>query len=217
MRLLVFIIASATHRSQSPVALNYAMTRAFNETQHHIFYDMGAGSTVAALVTFYPEVIKEGKLNRTVPVVEVKGFGYDSSLGGFIIDTRLANYLEEQFIEKNKKKLTSNVKESGRAKAKFMKEANRVKQILSANTETFASIENVIDEIDFKLKVTRAELEEMCKDVFARVAEPINNVLEKTKLKVEDIHSLVVVGGGVRIPAVQEILKNLIGEYAISI
>jgi len=62
--------------------------------------------------------------------------------------------------------------------AKLLKEARRVRQVLSANSDHKAQIENVFEEKDFKIKVTRAELEKMCEDLFTRVEKPIKMALD---------------------------------------
>lgn len=192
------------------------MTRSFNESQYHIFYDMGAGSTVATLVKFSNEIISERRSNRTVPTLQVMAMGYDATLGGAEVDARLSKYLLSEFVKKSAGKLSSDANTNSRALAKFLKEANKVKQILSANTETSASIENVMDDVDFRLKVTRAQLEAMCKDIFSRCQDPINDVLKVSKLKMADISTLILVGGSVRIPAIQSKLREIVGDDKIA-
>ena len=78
------------------VALNYAMLRTFNSTEHHIFYDMGAGSTVASLITFKNIIIiepnsnpKKPALNRTVPQIQVRAVGYEEKFGGNSFDKKI--------------------------------------------------------------------------------------------------------------------------------
>ena len=51
------------------------------------------------------------------------------------------------------KKTKKNVLDNPRAMAKLLKEAGRVKNILSANIDIYAQIENLIDEQDFRLQV----------------------------------------------------------------
>lgn len=129
--------------SSNPVALNYAMTRTFPQEQCHIFYDMGAGSTVASLACFQDVTVKDvGKFNKTVQQVEIKAVGYDRTLGGHDIDIRLQKFLADKFQELKGSKLSTPVTQNERAMAKLLKEANRVKQILSANIETMASVSN---------------------------------------------------------------------------
>ena len=66
--------------------------------------------------------------------------------------------------------------------AKFMKEAARVKQVLSANSEFFAQIEGVFEEQDFRAKVSRVELEEMCQDLLERVPGPVEKALKSSQI-----------------------------------
>ncbi|KAF9300744.1 hypothetical protein BGZ74_007542 [Mortierella antarctica] len=192
---------------ESAVALNYAMTRTFPQEQCHIFFDMGAGSTVSSLACFQDLTVKDvGKFTKTVQQVEIKAVGYDRTLGGHEFDVRLQKFLAENVP----------VAQNERAMAKLLKEANRVKQILSANTETMASVENLMEEIDFRVKVTRAELEELSKDLIERVRGPIDVALKEANMKVSDVQSLVLVGGGVRVPAVQASLASVVGEEKIA-
>ncbi|KAG0235393.1 hypothetical protein BGW42_005372 [Actinomortierella wolfii] len=198
---------------ESAVALNYAMGRTFPEEQCHVFFDMGAGSTVASLTCFQDLTVKDvGKFNKTVQHVEIKSVGYDRTLGGHEFDVRLQNFLAQKFQEQKGSQTSAPVTENPRAMAKLLKEATRVKQILSANTETMASVENVMDDIDFKMKVTRNDLETLSKDLIARVRGPLDAALKEANMKPEDIQSIVLVGGGVRIPSVQASLAEVVGE-----
>lgn len=93
---------------------------------------------------------------------------------------RLRKYLAEQF---NKKKLTTqDVFKNQRSMAKLFKEAERVKMILSANTEHYAQVENLIDNQDMRIKVTRSVFEELNADLFERVAIPIKKALEYSEI-----------------------------------
>jgi hypoxia up-regulated 1 len=65
--------------------------------------------------------------------------------------------------------------------------------------------------VDFRAKITREELESISKDLIERVPGPVHSVIKDAKLSLEDISSLVLVGGGVRVPAVQASLTVLMG------
>ncbi|KAI7857208.1 Hsp70 protein-domain-containing protein [Circinella umbellata] len=199
---------------ETAVALQYAMNRDFTTTpEYHIFYDMGAGSTVASLVSFSIVEQKEGKTTRKVPQLEVKAVGFDRTLGGHEFDIRLQNMLADKFNEKNP---SLDIRQSGNAMTRLLGEANRVKQILSANTETMASLESLYEDVDFKVKVTRGELERLCADLLERVPGPIVTALKANNMKPDDIKSLVLVGGSVRIPAVQKNLGAVVGTQKIA-
>src|SRR5690554_5766108 len=73
-----------------------------------------------------------------------------------------------------------------------------------------------MNDIDYKVKVTRAELEELAKDLLDRVRGPIDAALSDANMKLEDIQSLVLVGGGVRVPSVQTNLAAVIGKDKIA-
>ncbi|KAF9979754.1 hypothetical protein BGZ65_006061, partial [Modicella reniformis] len=77
-------------------------------------------------------------------------------------------------------------------------------------------VENLMEEVDFKIKITRAELEELSKDLFSRVRGPIDSALNSANMKLDDIQSLVLVGGGIRVPAVQASLAGIVGEDKIA-
>ena len=65
---------------------------------------------------------------------------FDRTLGGHAMEIRLRDHLIKLF--KKNHKTQGDVMESPRAMAKFLKEAARVKQVLSANTEIFAQVSN---------------------------------------------------------------------------
>ncbi|KAG5459520.1 MAG: Hsp70 protein-domain-containing protein, partial [Olpidium bornovanus] len=170
--------------NNSAVALNYALSHSFTEKPvHHIFYDSGAGSTVASLISFstIPSP-KSSRFNSTV-VVEVRALGYDRTLGGHEIDVRLQRWLAEEFMRQHKAKLKGDVFKDQRAMMRLLKEANRVKQILSANVDTHSSIEGLMEDVDFRTTVTRATLESMCSDLIDRVTGPLDVVLKKAGLE----------------------------------
>ncbi|KAI9203941.1 Hsp70 protein-domain-containing protein [Polychytrium aggregatum] len=202
---------------ETAVAINYGMLRRFeNGPEYHIFYDMGAGNTVASLIKFSNETIKVSKYkNKHIIQVEVVATAFDTTLGGQSIDAKIQKDLAEKFTDLNKGKLKGTAFDDPRAMAKFRKEANRIKHILSANTETYASIEGVMEDRDFKVLYTRKELEALSADLVDRVLLPINEVLEKANATMDKINSLVLVGGGVRVPFVQQVLYKSIDESKI--
>lgn len=195
----------------SAVALNYGIFRRkeMNETaQYFIFYDMGAYKTSAAVVSY--QLVKDKATRETNPVIQVLGVGYDRTLGGLEMQLRLRDYLATEF--NNMKKTKTDVFTSPRALAKLFKEAGRVKNVLSANVNHFAQIEGLLDEQDFKFQVTREKFEELCADLFERVATPLQQALFTSGLALENINQVILFGGGTRVPKVQEVLRNAINQ-----
>ncbi|XP_077106071.1 hypoxia up-regulated protein 1 isoform X2 [Ranitomeya variabilis] len=192
------------------VALNYGVFRRkdINATAQSImFYDMGSRSTACTIVTYQTTKTKESGIQ---PQLQIRGVGFDRSLGGFEIDVRLRDHLAKIFNEQ--KKSRKDVRENPRAMAKLLKEANRVKTILSANNDHMAQIEGLMDDIDFKVKVTRQELEELCADLFERVSSPVQKALSSAEMNMDEIDQVIIVGGSTRIPKVQELLLKAVGK-----
>uniref|UniRef100_A0A6B0VFB3 Hypoxia up-regulated protein 1 n=2 Tax=Ixodes ricinus TaxID=34613 RepID=A0A6B0VFB3_IXORI len=195
------------------VALNYGVFRRkeFNDTPTNIlFYDMGTGSTTATIVSYQTVKSKEKGLSETVPQLSVKGIGYDRFLGGLEFKLRLGERFAKDFSAM--KKTSKDVFENKRGLAKLYKEADRVKKVLSANTEHVAQVENVMEDVDFKHPITRTEFEELCSDLFSRVAGPIHRVLESSGMTLDEIDQVILVGGSTRIPRVQQELQSALKD-----
>ncbi|KAL4123240.1 hypothetical protein QTP88_015449 [Uroleucon formosanum] len=198
--------------SYTAAALNYGIfrTKSFNETSpmYMMFYDMGAYGTQVSVVSYQLIKSKDRIAPELQPHLAVLGVGYERNLGGLEMQLRLRDYLASKF---NNLKLTPNdVTKNTRSMAKLFKEAGRLKNVLSANTEHFAQIEGLIDEKDMRIKVTREELEELCKDLFDKVVIPAKRALEASGLTIELIEQVMLSGAGTRVPRVQDrLVKDL--------
>lgn len=204
------------------VGLNYATTRTFpninegEKPEHHMIFDMGAGSTKATILKMQSRVVKDvGKYNKTVQEVVALGSGWDRSLGGDALNGLILDDMVEKFVESPAGKKVGatieGVKGHGRAIAKLLKEAERLRQVLSANTNTQASFEGLYEDADFKYKLTRAEFETMAEAHAARVGSAIQGALDMAGLKVTDIDSVILHGGATRTPFVQKELEKVFG------
>ncbi|XP_070699725.1 hypoxia up-regulated protein 1 [Pempheris klunzingeri] len=192
------------------VALNYGVFRRKdidNTAKNVMFYDMGSGSTTATIVTYQTVKTKE---SGTQPQLQIRGVGFDRGLGGFEMDLRLRDHLAKLF--NGQKKSKKDVRENHRAMAKLLKEAQRLKTVLSANMDFMAQVEGLMDDIDFKAKVARTEFEELCADLFERVPRPVEDALAAAEMKLEEIEQVILVGGATRVPKVQEVLLKAVGK-----
>ncbi|XP_066837294.1 hypoxia up-regulated protein 1 [Anser cygnoides] len=191
------------------VALNYGVFRRkdINATAQNImFYDMGAGSTVCTIVTYQTVKTKD---SGTQPQLQIQGIGFDRTLGGLEMELRLRDYLAKLFNDQHPSK---DVRKNPRAMAKLLKEANRLKTVLSANADHVAQIEGLLDDIDFKAKVSRQEFEDLCSDLFQRVPGPVQQALSSAEMKLDGIDQVILVGGATRVPKVQEVLLKAVGK-----
>uniref|UniRef100_A0A8C6FE91 Hypoxia up-regulated protein 1 n=1 Tax=Monodon monoceros TaxID=40151 RepID=A0A8C6FE91_MONMO len=193
-------------------ALSYGVFRRkdINSTAQNImFYDMGAGSTVCTIVTYQTVKTKDAGMQ---PQLQIRGVGFDRTLGGLEMELRLREHLAGIFNEQRKGQRAKDVRENPRAMAKLLREANRLKTILSANADHMAQIEGLMDDVDFKAKVTRAEFEELCADLFERVPGPVQQALQSAEMKLDEIEQVILVGGATRVPKVQEVLLKAVGK-----
>lgn len=205
------------------VGLNYATTRTFPtiaegvNPEYHMIFDMGAGSTKASVVRFQGRVVKDvGKLNKTIQEVQVMGSGWDRTLGGDAMNAAIVEDMVATFVATPAAKKVGStveaVKGHGRAVAKLWKEAERLRQVLSANTVAQTSFEGLYDDVDFKYKITRADFEGMVKSTPERVAATIQKALEAADLDIKDLDSVILHGGAIRTPFVQKQLETIIGD-----
>ncbi|KAH8822683.1 Hsp70 protein-domain-containing protein [Flagelloscypha sp. PMI_526] len=191
------------------VAVNYAMTRTFNTPETHVIYDAGASSIRATVVQF---ATSKDKKDDKATSITVLGVGYDQTVGGVELDRRLRDMLVDNFNAKHKRTF-------------LWKEAGRVKAILSANSEAFATceyklsyfVESLAWDIDFKSKVTRTALESACADLRPRYAQPILDALHNAGLGLENVTSVILTGGHSRTPMVQSAVKAAVGEDKIAL
>ncbi|KAL8664063.1 MAG: hypothetical protein Q9202_003355 [Teloschistes flavicans] len=206
------------------VGLNYATSRTFQtvneggQPEVHLVYDMGAGSTSATILRFQGRTVKDiGKFNKTVQEVQVLGTGWDSSLGGDVLNQVIVDDMLEKFADSpGAKKLgvqIGQIRQHGRTMAKLWKESERLRQVLSANIETQAGFEGLYhDDVNFRYKVTRAEFERLASKYADKVKAPITSALESAKLSLSDLESVILHGGAVRTPFIQHELETVVGS-----
>jgi hypoxia up-regulated 1 len=208
------------------VGINYGMTRTFpvvkdgGKPEVHMVFDMGAGSASATILQFQGKQVKDvGRFNKTIQEIQVLGAGWDRTLGGDSLNNLLVDDMISEFVSspgaKSASVTTEKVKAHGRTAAKLWNQAEKTRQVLSANSQTVASFESLFEDVDFKYKISRSRFEELSADYAARVDGPILDALKAAGLTVKDIDSLIVHGGASRTPFVQSRLESLVGKGKI--
>lgn len=210
------------------VGINYATSRTFptvngkepGKPEVNLVFDMGAGSASATVLQFQGRTVKDvGKRNKTVQEVNVLGASWDRTLGGDALNSLIVDDIVNTFLDLPAAKSASitarQVNNHGRAAAKLFKEAERLRQVLSANQATQASFESFFEDIDLKYKLDRPKFEQLAAEFSARVDTPIKQALEVAGLTIEDIDSVIVHGGATRTPFIQARLEALAGKEKI--
>jgi len=90
--------------------------------------------------------------------------------------------------------------------------ADKLKKILSANQQAPLNIESLMNDVDVRAMITRAEFEAMVEPLLNRTTAILEQALADAKLKVEDIDIVEVVGGGSRVPAIKERIQAFFGK-----
>ena len=199
----------------SSVAITYGIDRTYqlNTTHRVIFYDMGSAGTDVAIVEYTG--VKLPRATKVSGQAEVLATAHDQFLGGFAFDQVVAEMIIDAFEKKYGDK-AKGIRQNPRAMAKVLKQANAVKTVLSANSEMPFKIESLYNDIDFSLHLNRADFQEKAAGLLSRVTKPITEALERANLSIKDIDSLVIVGGSVRVPAVQALLRDFLGQEKLA-
>lgn len=199
-------------------AVNFAMSRSFPaEKSHHLFYDLGASALSTTVVSLQSALLPD--LNslaaspelKNVTQLQVLGSGHDVNVGGYHFDRLVRDQLVTQFAGPS-------VQGDLRAMAKLLKEAGRVKQVLSANTASQARVEGLINDIDFKGELTREQLEKAAEaeGMVPRFTQPIHDALMQAGLTIDQLDSVILIGGSSRVPIVQAAVASVVGEHRIA-
>lgn len=199
-------------------ALHYAMDKNFDGEKEAtlLFYNMGASSLQVSVVRFfqYDQPQKFGKPKST-PALQVLGKAWDSTLGGAAFDNILVDMLADEFNKAWRAQTGDNTKDVrtlARPMTKIRLQANKVKHVLSANTEIPVNMDAVHDDIGIRVQLTRERFEEAAASLLERAVVPVQKALEAANMTVADLSGTELIGGGMRIPAVQTRLQEFFGD-----
>ena len=198
-------------------ALHYGIDRIDEKPQTYLFYNMGAGSLQVSVVRYlsYPyKATKYGK-EKNVGGFEVLSSSWDATLGGASFDARLVDFMADEFnVIWNEKRKTKDkdVRNFPKAMAKLMIQANKVKHVLSANSDIPVFIDALHDDVNYQSHISRAKFEEVCHDLLLRAAEPIDKALKMANVTLEELNAVEMIGGAMRVPKVQEAVSAALGN-----
>ena len=116
------------------------------------------------------------------------------------MDHHVADFFVKKFEEKHKKTLNQ------RGRIRLLAEAEKTKNVLSANKEAMIFIEGIMDGIDFSSSMRRREFEELGMSNFEELVKPVKRFLFDNDLKPEELTAVELIGGGSRVPKLQELL-----------
>ena len=163
-------------------------------------YDLGGG-------TFDVSILEIGD-----GVFEVKSTNGDTHLGGEDFDQRLVDYLAAEF----KKEQGVDLTKDKLALQRLKEAAEKAKIELSSAQQTEINLPFITaDQTGPKhltMKLTRAKLESLVDDLINKTKGPCEQALKDAGLKAAEIDEVVLVGGMIRMPKVQQVVKELFGK-----
>ena len=127
-------------------------------------------------------------------------------LGGEDFDNILLQHCIEQL--KIKTRIDLNEDEFKKQKMRLKEHCITAKIELSFKEETDIEVESLVNGKDLILRITRAKLELMYKDIFNECKKPLLEVFELSKENKSNIDEIVLVRGSTRIPKIQSLLKE---------
>jgi len=179
-------------------SLAYGLDKKSNETI--LVFDLGGG-------TFDVSVLEVGE-----GVFEVLSTSGDTHLGGDDFDKRIVDYLAEDF----KRNEGIDLRKDRQALQRLTEAAEKAKIELSSVTQAEINLPFITATQDgpkhLDMLLTRAKFEELCASLIDRCRIPVEQALKDSKLSPKDIDEVVLVGGSTRIPAVQEVVKKVLGK-----
>ena len=179
-------------------ALAYGLDKKKNEVV--LIFDLGGG-------TFDVSILEVGD-----EVFEVLSTSGDTHLGGDDFDQAIVDYIIKTFqktegidLYKEKQALQRIIEASEKAKVELSSlQSTRISlPFIYIDGQTPKNID---------LEIDRSKFEELSRDILERCKKPVQKALEDAKLSKSEIDEVILVGGSTRIPAVRNLLKDLLGK-----
>ncbi len=181
-------------------ALAYGLEKKGNETV--LVFDLGGG-------TFDVSILEVGD-----GVFEVRSTSGDTHLGGSDMDYAIVQWLADEF----QKEYNVDLRKDKQALQRLIEAAEKAKIELSGLPETTISLPFIAMDpgsnapLYLEKKLTRAKFEELIAPLLQRVRGPLEQALKDAKLSASNIDEIILVGGSTRVPAVKNIVKEILGK-----
>ncbi|HMQ11230.1 MAG TPA: molecular chaperone DnaK [Oligoflexia bacterium] len=165
-----------------------------------VVFDLGGGTYDVSVL----------EINNSV--FQVKSTSGDNFLGGEDFDHKIVAWILKQFKQKTGIDLSSDLSAMQRIK----EAAENAKHELSSETQSNINLPFITskdgDAQHIQLDLTRAEFEDMVKDLIKKLEGPVFDALKDAKLSVKDIDDVILVGGMTRMPKVIEKVQNMFNK-----
>ena len=168
--------------------------------QKVLVFDLGGGTFDVSL------------LDLADGVVEVLATNGDNHLGGDDWDQRVIDWMADKFQQEN----GIDLRKDPMALQRLKEAAENAKKELSSAQQTQINLPFITADasgpkhLDYTL--TRAEFEKITRDLLDRCKAPVTKALHDANLQISQVNEVILVGGSSRMPAVQELVKQMTGK-----
>ena len=180
-------------------AIAYGLDK-IDKDQKIAVYDLGGG-------TFDISILELGD-----GVFEVKSTNGDTHLGGDDFDSRIINWLAEEFLKDE----NVDLRKDPMALQRLKEAAEKAKIELSSTTQTEINLPYIIpiDGIPKHLvrKLSRAKFEQLIDDLVAASIKPCEIALKESGFDISEIDEVILVGGSTRVPIIQKEVEKFFGR-----
>jgi molecular chaperone DnaK len=184
-------------------ALAYGLDKGDSD-QTILVFDLGGG-------TFDVSLLEVGKDDDGFSTIEVKATSGDNHLGGDDWDARVVEWMVKKFKGGNGVDLA----QDKIAMQRLQEAAEKAKIELSSSSETTIHLPYITHgesgPLHFEERLTRSEFQKMTADLLDRTMAPFRSVLKDGGVDVSKIDHVLLVGGSTRMPAVTDLVKELLG------
>jgi molecular chaperone DnaK len=179
-------------------SLAYGLDR--RQSELVLVFDLGGG-------TFDVSILEVGD-----GVFEVRSTSGDTQLGGGDFDMAIVNWLAEEFLERE----GIDLRRDRQSLQRLTEAAEKAKIELSGVNVTDINLPFITATDDgpkhIETRLTRSQFEALCSELVSRLRIPVKQAMRDAGFTSRDIDEIVLVGGGTRMPMVQELVRSILGR-----
>lgn len=168
--------------------------------QKVLVFDLGGGTFDVSL------------LDLADGVVEVLATNGDNHLGGDDWDQKIIDWMADKFQQDN----NIDLRKDPMALQRLKEAAENAKKELSSAQQADINLPFITADATgpkhLNYTLTRAEFERITRDLLDRCKAPVTKALRDANLQISDVNEVILVGGSSRMPAVQELVKQMTGK-----
>jgi heat shock protein 1/8 len=173
----------------------YDKSRALDKEINILVYDFGGGTLDVSIVNIYDGIF------------DVVGSSGCSHFGGSDFDARIMNFCLLKFNQKHNLKITEiDIPRLNIQKLKTYSENS--KKSLSNNFKTSIIINNFYEAFELNVELTQDMIPQLFSDLLFKCLEPVIDIMHNTKLSIEQIDEVVLIGGMTKFPIIKQTMQQ---------